>query len=69
MLNVPELKTKVISFMQRNGPSLPIAISKQIEELENKKDILRVDIKRSETEKLNPIKLLNVSWQKILMNY
>lgn len=32
MLNVPELKTKVISFMQRNGPSLPIAISKQINE-------------------------------------
>ena len=30
--NVPELKTKILSFIQRNGPSLPIHISKQINE-------------------------------------
>lgn len=30
--NVPELKTKILSFIQRNGPSLPVHISKQINE-------------------------------------
>lgn len=32
MPNVPELKAKVISILQRNGPSLPVKISKGIEE-------------------------------------
>ncbi len=32
MPNIPELKSKVISIIQRNGPSLPVKISKGIEE-------------------------------------
>jgi len=32
MPNIPELKTKIISIIQRNGPSLPVQISKQINE-------------------------------------
>lgn len=32
MPNIPELKSKVISILQRNGPSLPVKISKGIEE-------------------------------------
>ena len=30
--NIPELKDKIISFIQRNGPSIPVHISKQINE-------------------------------------
>src|SRR3989344_276350 len=30
--NIPELKNKIISFIQRNGPSIPVHISKQINE-------------------------------------
>ena len=32
MPNVPELKSKIISIIQRNGPSIPVHISKQINE-------------------------------------
>lgn len=32
MPNIPELKSKILSFIQRNGPSIPIQISKQINE-------------------------------------
>ena len=32
MPDIPELKSKVISILQRNGPSLPVKISKGIEE-------------------------------------
>src|SRR3989344_4118765 len=32
MPNIPELKSKILSFIQRNGPSIPVHISKEIRE-------------------------------------
>jgi len=32
MPNIPEMKLKILSFIQSNGPSIPVHISKQIGE-------------------------------------